>query len=387
MLQTLLFILTVITTTNCELLHHDAPTNFSIEVAKTATGEAGLCILVYCFFTLPQNVSHPIKRTWFKGDPQNSSVEVPNFMSNTGRSKNEEECSFFVNQLVQGESDGQYRLKLEWGKGNVYVFPETVNITVKELTQKPTIIVPQLTAGEKAEISCKVPGDCRENVADIVWTGIRSNNTGFFSYGVPSQYKQFSKMTFYPKSEHHNTELTCTVTLKGHIRTESTVILKVKYSPIILNSSHCLMRGDELSCMCVSSAVPLPQIYWPILNDTAKYYSAVSKENIISISNISIPGFGNVNATVECVSENLIGTTKMEIIVHKHGEKSQEISGGLSTVWILFTLSVALNVIFASCLIVFVVRRRQKYIEPKHEDHIYMTAMKREESVYETIKM
>ncbi len=97
-----------------------------------------------------------------------------------------------------------------------------------ELTQKPRINVPQLTAGEKAMISCKVPGNCPQSLTDIVWTGIRPNKTRQNAYGVPGQEQYFSIITFYPKSEHHNTELTCTVTLQGRILTESTVILEVR---------------------------------------------------------------------------------------------------------------------------------------------------------------
>ncbi|KAK2880858.1 hypothetical protein Q8A67_018126 [Cirrhinus molitorella] len=112
---------------------------------------------------------------------------------------------------------------------------------------------------------------------------------------------------------------------------------------------------------------------------------AVSTENNISISNISIPALRNINASIECVSENLIGTTKMEIQVHNRVEKPKE-SWSLSTPWIFFTLSVVLNVIFASCLTV-ILWKREKPTKPKDKDHVYMTAMKREESVYETIKM
>lgn len=32
-------------------------------------------------------------------------------------------------------------------------------------------------------------------------------------------------------------------------------------------------------------------------------------------------------------------------------------------------------------------RREKQKIKPKDDDHVYMTAMKRKESVYETIKM
>uniref|UniRef100_A0A8C1CVH7 Uncharacterized protein n=2 Tax=Cyprinus carpio TaxID=7962 RepID=A0A8C1CVH7_CYPCA len=97
----------------------------------------------------------------------------------------------------------------------------------KSLTQKPTIKVPLLKAGKKAEISCKVPGDCTSPMADIVWTGIYGE-TSRGGHGVPYQEENFSFMTFLPKPEHHNTKLTCAVTLQGRIRTESTVILKVR---------------------------------------------------------------------------------------------------------------------------------------------------------------
>lgn len=90
-----------------------------------------MCVRVYCVFTVPKSVSDPIRRTWFKVDPQNSSVEVYNFNSNTVFRRNQKECNFGLNQLVQGKSDGEYRLKLEWGEGNVYSFPQTVHITVK----------------------------------------------------------------------------------------------------------------------------------------------------------------------------------------------------------------------------------------------------------------
>lgn len=109
----------------------DELTNFSIRVKDNFTGEAGLCINAFCFFTVPQSVPEPIRRTWFKGDPQNPTVEVPFRPSSAGRFRGERECSFMLKNLVQGESDGEYRLKRQWELGKVYIFPQTVKITVK----------------------------------------------------------------------------------------------------------------------------------------------------------------------------------------------------------------------------------------------------------------
>ncbi|KTF79979.1 hypothetical protein cypCar_00020280, partial [Cyprinus carpio] len=133
-------------------------------------------------------------------------------------------------------------------------------------------------------------------------------------------------------------------------------------NPTILDSSRCFVWGDELSCMCVSSGEPLPQIYWLIPDGASEYYSAVSEDIIISIITISIASFGNFNATF-CVSENLIGLAIMEIEVHGHAEKPK----------------VVLNVIFAFWLTV--VLRRARCKKPKDDVQVYMTAMKREESV------
>ncbi|XP_067307766.1 LOW QUALITY PROTEIN: sialic acid-binding Ig-like lectin 10 [Pseudorasbora parva] len=385
MLQTLLFILTAVKMINSIgvwIFLPGEPTDFfSITVRDSYTGEAGLCISVFCLFTIPLSVSEPIKITWFKEDALNRTVEVP-VMTSTVDKAGEGECSFILKNLVQGESEGEYRLKLEWGQGKVYIFPQKVQITVKELTQKPTIDVPQLTVGEKAEISCKVPGDCMNPLGKIVWKGIEPDEIRRHGSAAPGSEKHFSIMIFHPELEHHNTKLTCTVIFQESIQTESTVIPKVRHAPKILNSSRCLEWGNALTCMCVSSGMPLPQIYWTNLD--GEYYSAFSAENTISIITVSIASSRNLNSTIECVSKNPIGWTKMDIQVHNRAEKPK-VSWSLSTPWIFFNLSVVVNVIFASCLTVILGRKTQK--QPNDDNHVYMSTLKREESVYENINV
>ncbi|XP_043114388.1 sialoadhesin-like [Puntigrus tetrazona] len=322
--------------------------------------------MVLCVFTVPQSVSDPFRITWFKGRPQNQ--------------YNQRECSFLLKDLVQFESDGEYRLKLDWGEGNVYIFPQAVNVTVKELTEKPTISVPALREGKQAKISCTVPGFCPNPKANIVWTGIEPDQIDRSASGVIG--REFSTLTFHPKFEHHNTNLTCRVIFQGNVQTESTVILKVRHAPIILNSSCCFVWGDDLSCVCVSSGVPLPQIHW-LVDGVTECYSAVSAENAISIINFSVAGLGNLSSTV-CVSENPIGKEIMKIQVQSQAEKPK-VSWSFPTPWISFILSIVLNVVFASCLIAVLGRRERD--KRKVDNRVYMAATKTEESVYETIKM
>lgn len=102
-------------------------------------------------------------------------------------------------------------------------------IVFPELTQKPQMHIPPLKAGVKAKLTCKIPGNCVRPSADVVWTGIEGGfETGFQAFGVIGREETFAIMYFKPEPEHHNTELTCTVTLKGNVQTETSVILKIK---------------------------------------------------------------------------------------------------------------------------------------------------------------
>ncbi|XP_051962535.1 sialic acid-binding Ig-like lectin 7 [Xyrauchen texanus] len=362
----------------------DGSTGFSISVDNNFTGEAGLCIRVFCSFTVPQNLSEPLKGMWFKGDPQNPTIEFPCF--NFGSYSDEEDCSFLLGDLIPGKSDGEYRFKVEYGQGKIYIFPQTVTVTVKELTQKPAINVPVLTAGEMAEISCQISGNCPLTKTEIVWKGIDDEfEVKLYSYGVPGKENKFSVITFNTKQEHHNTNLTCTVIFEGNIQAERSVTLELSYAPIILNSSCCTLWGDELTCVCVSDGVPLPQIHWPLLSIAPKYYSIVTSEENYSVSTISISGFRPTNtSTIGCVSSNAIGETQMEIQVQSQAVK---VSGSLSTLWMFFTLSIVLHVIIAVCMTFVIDRRREKCKKPKDDNHIYMTTLKTEESLYESINL
>nr|XP_055053756.1 sialic acid-binding Ig-like lectin 7 [Misgurnus anguillicaudatus] len=357
--------------------------DFSIRVDRNITGEAGLCITVGCFFTVPENIkSEHLKRTWFKGDPQNPNVEVPCIGLNI-HDQNLFGCHFQLKNLVEGESDGEYRFKVEWGKGNVHIFPETVKLTVKELTQKPIMDIPVLTVGQWATLSCTIPGGCLNPIHQIVWTGI--DNATITQTRATILFGKFSRLlSFDPEPEHHKTKLTCTVIITGNIRTETSVILKVRFAPRIRNTSSCSLWGDKLTCMCVSDGIPLAKISWPLLGVAPDFYSIATSREDYSMSNISISGFSHLNSTVKCISKNELGAAQMEIPVNSFSE-TYKVSGSLSMPWMFCILSVVLNVIFSVAMTVLYLWRRRGNKTPKDDKHVYMTTMRREESLYETI--
>lgn len=63
---------------------------------------------------------------------------------------------------------------------------------------------------------------------DFVWDGIEPDEIEPMSYAVIGRVNQFSKITFHPKPEHHNANLTCTVVYQKSVRTERTVVLEVR---------------------------------------------------------------------------------------------------------------------------------------------------------------
>ncbi len=81
---------------------------------------------------------------------------------------------------------------------------------------------------------------------------------------------------------------------------------------------RCFVWGDDLSCVCVSSGVPLPQIHWIVDGAVLNILQCCFSRGHCKHHN----RFGNLNATV-CVSENLTGLAIMEIQVYSQAEKSK----------------------------------------------------------------
>ncbi|XP_071251401.1 myeloid cell surface antigen CD33-like [Salvelinus alpinus] len=110
-------------------------------------------------------------------------------------------------------------------------------IANEHLTQEPSVLIPTLTEGEPATLTCTAPGTCSGTPPHITWTWrgtgdniteLRENTTIQKREDLTSvTTTHFSNLTFTPSAKHHGTKVTCLVTFNGSVTTKKTLKLNV----------------------------------------------------------------------------------------------------------------------------------------------------------------
>ncbi|KAM8869575.1 sialic acid-binding Ig-like lectin 14 [Spinachia spinachia] len=229
--------------------------------------EAGLCVVIPCSFTTAYYFT-PEHLVWYKcesfqrrcGDSnvifhsnKRSNNVQPGF---TGRVSllepdvSRRNCSIVINDLTESDS-GSYQLRvngLNNERDDGLKFSQKVTISVKGLTQKPTVGIPPLTEGQQATLSCTAPGLCSGWDPEIRWTWrgagekdsrITGNVTAVKTEHLTSvARRRSSTFTVVPSAEHHGTHVTCEVRFPNDITTEETVTLNVTFFPTFHNQTH-----------------------------------------------------------------------------------------------------------------------------------------------------
>ncbi|XP_028280638.1 myeloid cell surface antigen CD33-like [Parambassis ranga] len=219
---------------------------------RPITAEAGLCAVLPCSFTSEEgSVLRNI--TLHKCD---ESCEKTIFMSSNNEKIDSEfrgrvsllepelkkNCSIIINDLTTSDS-GSYKLSFDWvnkqEKNCKVTSKETVTLNVTGLSQKPTVVIPPLTAGQQTTLTCTAPGLCSGSAPNITWSWRGNGNNDSYITGNATEFKtenvtagtqrHTSTLTFNPSAEHHGTEITCTVSFRGDITTEETKTLNVSY--------------------------------------------------------------------------------------------------------------------------------------------------------------
>uniref|UniRef100_A0A4W5NU44 B-cell receptor CD22 n=1 Tax=Hucho hucho TaxID=62062 RepID=A0A4W5NU44_9TELE len=247
-------------------------------------------------------------------------------------------CSVIINDI--GENDtGDYQFRLL----SAYTYINKVKITVKALTQKPSVLTPPLTEGEPATMTCTSPGICSGSPPKITWTwrGTGDNITEEDLTNVTTTH--FSTLTFTPSAEHHNMMVTCQVTFHKTSKIEETVTLNVSYPQITGNKM--VKEDGTLDLTCSVDSFPPSDITWS-KNGTLQNYT---ENATLTISNVTREHAGEYvctvqhlnrtitastvvtvillvgnynNITVECVSRNVVGVVREKLQVAQN--KSQE---------------------------------------------------------------
>ncbi|XP_029593949.1 sialic acid-binding Ig-like lectin 5 isoform X2 [Salmo trutta] len=354
------------------------------------TIEKGLCAVISCTFTHPDNVE-PTTAIWFKcpkngkcdqdeniifhsEDPSEAQEGYRHRVSLLETDLTKGNCSVIINDIRENDA-GQYQYRTI---GGPYTYPQKMKIKVTALTQKPSVLTPPLTEGEPTTLTCIAPGICSGTPPNITWTWrgtadniteLRDNTTTQKREDLTSvTTTDFSTLTFTPSANDHSTKVTCLVTFNGSVTTKKTLKLNVIYvkepkisgnntvregdtlnltcsvdsyppsssninwnRPVMLNGSGCVVQAEVMTCVCVAQGVPLPIIEWPLLElNTEKYSLTTSVFGSSVNSTISLPVRNQTNnTTVECVSRNvLVGVIeKLQVMQKESPEKQGEKEG------------------------------------------------------------
>ncbi|XP_023186992.1 sialic acid-binding Ig-like lectin 14 isoform X2 [Xiphophorus maculatus] len=221
--------------------------------------EAGLCAVIPCSFTSLFVPEHII---WYKCEKpvDNCDKSVPVFHSDNkvdniqpgfkGRvsllnlNMTEKNCSMVINDLQKSDS-GSYQLRVV-GKGakEAFTYLAKANLSLADLNQKPSVMIPPLTEGQQASLTCTAPGLCSGSPPKITWmwrgegekdSYIIGNITALKTENLTAFTKRHvSTLTFNSSADHHNTSITCKVNFTGGITTEETVTLNVNCGYFII---------------------------------------------------------------------------------------------------------------------------------------------------------
>ncbi|XP_042350421.1 sialic acid-binding Ig-like lectin 6 isoform X2 [Plectropomus leopardus] len=370
------------------------------------TAEAGLCVVIPCSFTSrpgfpPKNI------VWYKCDPSKQRCGDSDMIFHTNNDNNvqsgfrgrvallepdmsQNNCSIIISDLTESDS-GSYQLRLGtryflWVL-NEYTFSPRVTVSVKDLTQKPTVMVPPVREGQQTTLTCTSPGLCSGSDPKITWTWrgtgekdsyITGNISAFKTENVtPVTQQHSSTLTFNPSvTQHHGTGVNCKVSFTNNITAEKTVTLNVTSYPKILNSSKCELQSEVLTCVCFCEGFPLPTVNWPLLKNYAEYsvMTIVSGHKVNSTIRLTVRDHSNTR--VVCVSSSVVGEEQYSMTVTTI--ERQEDQHGPSAVlpWGVTAMSLIVNVI---CIIVlmFLCNRRKK-VKPNQEDRTYMSLQRKD---------
>ncbi|XP_066127441.1 sialic acid-binding Ig-like lectin 10 [Saccopteryx bilineata] len=268
---------------------------FSLTVQKVVTVPQGLCVLVPCSVSYPQEgwtQGTPAHGYWFKDGTKTTSgyPVATNDRSRTvalwaqnrfqlAGSPRDGSCSLLITDVQMGDST-TYHFRIERGPNVKYNFVENkLRLNVTARTQKPAVYIPEtLEAGSQVTAICVFAFDFALCEAPTFsWMGA----------AVPYQeirpsISHVSVLTLTPSPQDHGTDLTCRVDFpRTTVHIESSVRLNVAYAPKVPvisisrdnrsapefqgDSPHLeAQKGQFLQMLCVADSRPPATLSWAL---------------------------------------------------------------------------------------------------------------------------
>ncbi|KAF3839485.1 hypothetical protein F7725_018202 [Dissostichus mawsoni] len=116
---------------------------------------------------------------------------------------------------------------------------------------------------------------------------------------------------------------------------------------MIFSTSGCVVQSEVLTCVCVSEGFPLPTIKWPLLDTHTEYSVTTNFSNHAVHISITLTLKDRNYTTVECISSNIIGEVKENLIVTRKVLKQYDQHGPCEVLfWVgVAAVSLIVNVI------------------------------------------
>ncbi|XP_026041308.1 sialic acid-binding Ig-like lectin 10 isoform X3 [Astatotilapia calliptera] len=315
------------------------------------TVEAGLCVVIPCSYRTGDGFT-PKHIAWYKcevseprcGNPimifhTNNSIKVQSGfkarVSFLEPDLSQNNCSIFINKLKQSDS-GSYHLRVIGelnGKPDGFSFSPRVTVYVKGFKLKPTVMIPTLTEGQQATLTCTAPDLCSGSVPEITWTWRGAGGTESYITGNSTDYKTenltdatqspVSTLTFNPSAKHHNTNVTCKISFTGETITEETSTLNVNYlKEVKIRGVTRVKEHESLNLTCSVESFPLSLIRWSRLSSDTNLKSD-SRSATFIILNATTKHAGQY----VCTAQYMNNTLKEKVTVRVMYYRKPQIAG------------------------------------------------------------
>ncbi|XP_075962803.1 sialic acid-binding Ig-like lectin 16 [Anarhichas minor] len=313
------------------------------------TAEAGLCVVIPCSFTTASDF-RPKHMVWYKCEPSkrrcgNSDVILHTNNNNKVQSGfigrvsllepdvSLRNCSIIINDLTESDS-GLYQLRVN---GLLYDYHESgftfsprATVSVKGLTQKPTVMIPPLTEGQQTTLTCTAPGLCSGSDPNITWTwrGAGEKDSHITGNITAVTQRHSSTLTFNPSVEQNGTDVTCKVSFTNSITTEETVTLNVTYvKEFRITGNTSVKEGETLNLTCSVESFPPSLITWTKpsetnmqngtetnwQNNTETFMQRERGIGTFSISNVTTEDSGRYICRAEYLNQTLVENVDVKV--------------------------------------------------------------------------